>query len=106
MKPKGGRGKRKSAATESPAPPPAKKGKKSAKSEGEQEWTPPVGSWEDEVDEILTINDVPLEGKAGAKQTGGNTLNIFLRFKDGHRTAFSLATARQKCPQRVSHCGA
>ena len=91
-KAKGGRGKRKPVSTTS-SPAPGRPAKKS-KTNGE-EWTAPIGSWEDDVESIQTICD----DNSGS---GKLELHVFMCFKGGHKTKFPMGLVRQKCPQRVS----
>ena len=53
-------------------------------------WTPPTGSWEDDVREISAC-----EGTDGE-------INVYLTWNSGHRTQHSLEQIYKRCPQKVS----
>jgi chromobox protein 1 len=55
-------------------------------------WTPPSGSWEDEIETIDACED------------GGNgKLVVFLVWKNGEKTKHATQTIYKKCPQKVIH---
>lgn len=53
-------------------------------------WSPPAGSWEDEIEEIQTEKD-PTTSK----------LIVYLLWKNGKRTKHDTSVIYKKCPQKV-----
>lgn len=70
---------RKSAAHPKDTSPPATK-----------KWTPPSGSWEDEIDKI-----------DACEEEGSGKLVVYLNWKNGHKTKHETAIIYKKCPQKV-----
>ena len=69
---------------------------KRVKKEKEPEWSPPPGSWENDVQQIETV-DENINPKTGAKERWG-----FVLWKNGSRTQHPLELIYRKCPQKVS----
>ena len=56
------------------------------------EWTPPAGSWEDEIDSITGFDD-----------ENGGKLTVYLAWKNGKKTKHPTAVVYGKCPQKVKN---
>ncbi|KAJ6436769.1 High-osmolarity-induced transcription protein 1 [Purpureocillium lavendulum] len=54
------------------------------------EWTPPAGSWEDEIDSISGFDD-----------ENGGKLTVYLAWKNGKKTQHPTAVVYGKCPQKM-----
>lgn len=54
-------------------------------------WTPPAGSWEDEIDLIDACED-----------EGSGKLVVYLVWKNGNKTKHDTSIIYKKCPQKVS----
>ncbi|KAJ6439188.1 NACHT domain-containing protein [Purpureocillium lavendulum] len=54
------------------------------------EWTPPAGSWEDEIDSITGFDD-----------ENGGKLTVYLAWKNGKKTQHPTAVVYGKCPQKM-----
>jgi chromobox protein 1 len=85
---------RKSAAGDSPAPPVATSSKRARK---EREWSPPPGSWENDVDYIETVE----QSETIEKETGEPTKYAYLTWNNGKKTQHPLRYVYQKCPQKM-----
>jgi chromobox protein 1 len=58
----------------------------------EKDWSPPSGSWEDEIEII------------DAREVGGNgKLVVYLIWKNGEKTKHDTQIIYKKCPQKVVH---
>jgi chromobox protein 1 len=68
---------------------PAKKPKK------EKEWTPPQGSWENDVDYVETVEQVP------DPKTGEEKRYAYLVWNNDKKTQHLLSSVYQKCPQKM-----
>ncbi|KAF5664884.1 putative chromatin-associated swi6 [Fusarium heterosporum] len=53
-------------------------------------WSPPAGSWEDEIDTIDACED-----------EGSGKLIVYLIWKNGHKTKHDVEIIYKKCPQRM-----
>lgn len=56
-----------------------------------KKWTPPAGSWEDEIDLIDACED-----------EGSGKLVVYLVWKNGQKTKHDTSIIYKKCPQKVS----
>lgn len=56
-----------------------------------KKWTPPAGSWEDQIDSIDACED-----------EGSGKLVVYLVWKGGHKTKHDTHVIYKKCPQKVS----
>ncbi|KAJ6436619.1 chromobox protein 1 [Purpureocillium lavendulum] len=54
------------------------------------EWTPPAGSWEDEIDSITGFDD-----------ENGGKLTVYLAWKNGKKTRHTTTVVHSKCPQKM-----
>lgn len=63
---------------------------KAARSATAKKWSPPAGSWEDEIDKIDAFED-----------EGDGKLIVFLLWKNGQKTKHRTAVVYKKCPQKV-----
>jgi chromobox protein 1 len=59
-----------------------------------KEWSPPAGSWEDEVDFVETVEETP-------NKSGQPEKNAYIVWKNGKKTMNSLPQLYQKCPQKM-----
>jgi chromobox protein 1 len=55
-----------------------------------KKWSPPAGSWEDEIDTIDACED-----------GGGGKLVVYLIWKNGQKTKHDTQVIYKKCPQKV-----
>ncbi|KAF4992438.1 hypothetical protein FGRMN_7183 [Fusarium graminum] len=55
-----------------------------------KKWSPPAGSWEDEIDTIDACED-----------EGSGKLIVYLIWKNGHKTKHDVEIIYKKCPQRM-----
>lgn len=53
-------------------------------------WSPPAGSWEEEIESIAGL----------AEEDGGN-LMVYLAWKNGRKTKHPTTVVHSKCPQKV-----
>lgn len=56
-------------------------------------WSPPAGSWEDEIEAIDACED-----------EGSGKLMVYLIWKNGQKTKHETPVIYKKCPQKVCHC--
>lgn len=56
-----------------------------------EKWSPPAGSWEDEIDTIDACED-----------EGSGRLVVYLVWKNGRKTKHDTKVIYKKCPQKVS----
>lgn len=56
-----------------------------------KKWSPPAGSWEDDIEAIDACED-----------EGSGKLVVFLIWKGGHKTKHDTSVIYKKCPQKVS----
>ena len=85
---------RKSIANSEAASTPASTTKR-VKKDKEQEWSPPPGSWENDVNYVDTVEE-SLDPK-----TGNLTRYAYLVWTNGKKTQHPLAHVYHKCPQKV-----
>lgn len=75
---------------------PAKRSRKNATHPGAtsppatKKWTPPSGSWEDEIEKI-----------DACEEEGSGKLVVYLNWKNGHKTKHETAVIYKKCPQKM-----
>ncbi|KAK5006046.1 hypothetical protein LTR28_006961 [Elasticomyces elasticus] len=70
--------------------------------EPQKKFVPPVGSWEDDVMSITTIEEVrdPIPGKGGRTKEN-KKLVAHVQWNNGRRTLHDLGMIRRKCPQKM-----
>ena len=86
------RGRKKSSAVESESATPSAPAKRIKKEKG---WSPPPGSWENDVQQIETV-DENVNSETGEKERWA-----FVLWKNGSRTQHPLDMIYRKCPQKV-----
>jgi len=70
-------------------------GRKKKVEKGQDEWKPPAGSWENDVMDIDTIEEV-LDPQEGVQKRFAYVVWI-----NGRKTRHQLPTLNQKCPQKM-----
>ncbi|KAI9772371.1 MAG: hypothetical protein M1835_006275 [Candelina submexicana] len=63
-----------------------------ATTSGNKKWTPPAGSWEDEVMNVDTIEQTQDEG-----------LQVFLGWNNGHKSKHPIEVTYKRCPLKMLH---